>query len=78
MKQYKHLIKPYLLWAFVIIVIPLILIALYAFTEEGNEVLTLSFTFENFKKFLEATYMSVIYKSFKLGILTTLICLGLG
>ncbi len=41
MKQFKHLINPYLIWAFVILVIPLILIALYAFTTEGNEVLTL-------------------------------------
>ena len=40
MKQYRSLIKPYLVWAFVVIVIPLILIALYAFTEDGNEVLT--------------------------------------
>ena len=78
MKQYRSLIKPYLVWAFVVIVIPLILIALYAFTEDGNEVLTFSFTLENFRKFLEATYMSVIFKSFKLGILTTVICLGLG
>ena len=59
MKQYRNLIKPYLVWAFVVIVIPLILIALYAFTEDGNEVLTFSFTLENFRKFLEATYMSV-------------------
>ena len=44
MKQYRNLIKPYLVWAFVVIVIPLILIALYAFTEDGNEVLTFSFT----------------------------------
>ena len=63
MKQYRNLIKPYLVWAFVVIVIPLILIALYAFTEDGNEVLTFSFTLENFRKFLEATYMSVIFKS---------------
>lgn len=46
MKQYRNLIKPYLVWAFVVIVIPLILIALYAFTEDGNEVLTFSFTGE--------------------------------
>ena len=61
MKQYRNLIKPYLVWAFVVIVIPLILIALYAFTEDGNEVLTFSFTLENFRKFLESTYMSVIF-----------------
>lgn len=78
MKQFKHLIKPYVVWAAIILVIPLILIALYAFTEEGNEVLTLSFTMENFAKFLEATYLNVILKSFRLGILTTVICLILG
>ena len=78
MKQFKHLIKPYVVWAAVILVIPLILIALYAFTEEGNEVLTLAFTMENFAKFLEATYLNVILKSFRLGIITTVICLVLG
>ena len=78
MKQFKHLIKPYMVWATVLILAPLALIALYAFTEEGNSVLTLSFTFDNFAKFAEATYINVILKSFKLGIITTAICLGLG
>lgn len=78
MKQFKRLIIPYLIWAAVILVIPLILIALYAFTKEGNEVMTFSFTWGNFAKFLEATYLNVIVKSFKLGILCTFICLALG
>lgn len=73
MKQFKHLIKPYIIWASILIVVPLILIVLYAFTSDGNEVLTLHFTWANFAKFLEATYLSVILKSFRLGILTTLI-----
>ena len=72
MKQFKHLIKPYIIWASILIVVPLILIVLYAFTSDGNEVLTLHFTWANFAKFLEATYLSVILKSFRLGILTTL------
>ena len=58
--------------------IPLFLIALYAFTTEGNEVMTLSFTWGNFAKFLETTYLNVILKSFWLGLLTTFICLVLG
>jgi len=78
MKQFKHLIKPYMFWATVFILAPLALIALYAFTEEGNSVLTLAFTLDNFAKFAEATYINVILKSFKLGIITTAICLGLG
>ena len=78
MKQFKRLIIPYFIWAIVILVIPLFLIVLYAFTTEGNEVMTLSFTWGNFVKFLEATYLNVILKSFWLGLLTTFICLILG
>ena len=77
MKQFKRLIIPYFIWAIVILVIPLFLIALYAFTTEGNEVMTLSFTWE-FCQILEATYTNVIPKSFWLGLLTTFICLVLG
>ena len=78
MKQFKRLIIPYFIWAIIILVIPLFLIALYAFTTEGNEVMTLSFTWGNFAKFLETTYLNVILKSFWLGLLTTFICLVLG
>ena len=78
MKHFRHLVKPYLIWSVVIIVIPLILTFLYAFTTPGNEVLTLSFTLENFTRFAEATYLHVILKSFQLGIAATLICLVLG
>ncbi len=64
MKQFKRLIIPYFIWAIVILVIPLFLIVLYAFTTEGNEVMTFSFTWGNFVKFLEATYLNVILNSF--------------
>lgn len=78
MKHFRHLVKPYLVWSVMIIAIPLFLIGLYAFTEEGNSVLTLTFTFDNFRKFAEATYLNVIIKSFILGIEATVICLLLG
>ncbi len=78
MKQFRRLIRPYVVWAILIIVIPLLLIAFYAFTEDGNEVLTFSFTLSNFTRFAEATYLNVIIKSFRLGILATFLCLVLG
>ena len=78
MKQYRHLIRPYIIWAALLIVAPLILIVVYAFTEEGNSVLTLSFTLDNFRKFAEATYVNVFLKSFRIGLVTTLICLICG
>ena len=78
MKQYRRLIRPYIIWAALLIVAPLILIVVYAFTEEGNSVLTLSFTLDNFRKFAEATYVNVILKSLRIGFVTTLICLICG
>ena len=78
MKHFRHLIKPYIILAIVLLVVPLFLIAMYAFTERGNSVLTLSFTLANFKKFAEATYLNVILKSFRLGLICTAICLVMG
>lgn len=78
MRHFKFLAKPYILWSFLLIVIPLLLIVFYAFTKSGNSVITFNFTLENFAKFFEPTYVKVFIKSFQLGAITTVICLVLG
>src|SRR5699024_1767340 len=69
---------PYVLWSALMIVIPLILIAIYAFTTDGNTVKTLNFTGENFARIMEPTYLNVFWKSIKMGVITTFICLLVG
>lgn len=78
MKQYKKLVSPYCLWLFILTVVPMLLIAFYAFTIKGTEITTFQFTLENFFKFLDPIFLSVLVKSFVLGIITTLICFLLG
>ena len=78
MKHFKKLTYPYIIWSVLMIAIPLMLIALYAFTTDGNTVKTLNFTGGNFARIMETTYLNVFWKSFKLGTLTTLICLLMG
>ena len=78
MKQYKKLVSPYCLWLFILTVVPMLLIAFYAFTIKGTEITTFKFTLENFFKFLDPIFLSVLAKSFILGIITTLICFLLG
>ena len=78
MKHFKNLVKPYFVWSLLLIVIPLVLIVIYAFTNSGNEVRTLNFTLSNFARFLEPTYLNVFLKSFRLGLITTGICLITG
>ena len=78
MKYFKDLVKPYLIWSFIIIVIPIFMIFLYAFTNSGNSLLNIQFTLDNFIRFSEPVYLNVFIKSIKLGVITSAICLVLG
>lgn len=78
MKHLKNLVKPYMVWAAIMIVIPLLLTILYAFTIDGNTLVNIKFSLDNFKRFSDPVYISVFAKSFELGIYTTIICFVLG
>ncbi len=78
LKYFKDLIRPYLVWSFVIIVIPIFMIFLYAVTNSGNSLLNIQFTADNFIRFSEPVYLSVFIKSVKLGLICVAICLVLG
>ncbi len=78
MRRFKKLVGPYILWSFLLIVIPLLLIVLYSVTTSGNSLLNIQFTLDNFKKIADPIYVQVFLRSFKLGLITTLICLILG
>lgn len=61
------------------IVLPMLMIVLYAFTVKGNDVLTLQFTLDNFKRFFEdGIFPQVLWRSLKLAVIVTFICLILG
>ena len=74
MGHYKNLIKPYVFWSFLLIVVPLLLIVLYSVTAGDNSVLTIHFTLDNFKKISDPVYLNVFIKSLKMGLITTGIC----
>ena len=67
----KWLSLPFSVWLFVFIVVPLILIVFFAFTEENN-----NFTLDNF--FQVSKYSGVFIKSILLSATATVICLILG
>ena len=74
MGHYKNLIKPYVFWSFLLIVVPLLLIVLYSVTAGDNSVLTIHFTLDNFKKISDPVYLNVFIKSLKMGLITTGVC----
>ena len=78
MRHFSKLVRPYLIWSLLIIMVPLILIVLYSFTTGGNELVNIRFTLENFKKIGEPIYLDVLKKSFKLGFDSVFICLIVG
>lgn len=79
MKQFRKMTYPYVIWISIMIVVPMLLILLYAFTKEGNEVTNFVFTFANFKRFLsDAIFLEVLWRSLKIAVATTVICILLG
>ena len=79
MKQFRKMTYPYVIWISIMIVVPMLLILLYAFTADGNEVTNFVFTFANFKRFLsDAIFLEVLWRSLKIAVATTVICILLG
>lgn len=75
MHHYRGMVKPYVIWSFLLIALPLVLIVLYSVTTGDSSLLTIHFTLENLKKILDPIYVKVFVKSLEMGLLTTLICL---
>lgn len=78
MKHFRKLVGPYCFWLFILTIIPMFLIMMYAFIQKGNAITTFSFTLDNFSKFFDPIFVSVLIKSFVLGIITTILCLAIG
>ena len=104
MRKNKALAVPFMLWAVIFIVVPLVMIVWYGVTVEEpipyTEIVqadgSVAFQLEdgsvtsarpqkktvvslsNFKRMLEPTYLRLLMRSFKVAIITTVICLLLG
>ena len=104
MKKNKALAVPFMLWAMIFIVVPLVMIVWYGVTVEETPAYTMitledgstayqledgtvsaqrpqkqtKISLANFRRMLEPTYLRLLLRSFKVAIITTLICLLLG
>lgn len=78
MKEFRKLIGPYCFWLFILTVIPMLLIVVYAIVEKGTSITTFSFTLDNFARFFDPIFISVLLKSLLLGAITTIVCLLVG
>ena len=84
----RMLLTPYSLWSVIFIIVPLLFIAYYAFTDNN-----FNFTLEHISKFFTATsqitaedgtvtevrtYLMIFMRSLKLAVISTAICLAMG
>ncbi len=70
----RYAAAPHIVWSVLFIIVPLIFVAYYAFTD----VSTGSFTAANIAAFFTKDYLLVFWKSVKLALIATAICLLLG
>ena len=79
MKRFSQLAVPYIVWTVIMLLLPMLLIVLYAFTDTGNEIMTFRFTLANFAKFFtDPDFLLVLWRSIKIALKTTVICVLIG
>lgn len=79
MKKFAQLAIPYIVWAAMMLIFPMLLMLLYSFTEHGNSIISFSFTLEHYIKFFsDPDFLLILWRSFGIAVKTTVICLLLG
>ena len=79
MKRFSQLAVPYIVWAVMMLILPMGLIALYSVTEQGNSIISFTFTLEHYAKFFtDPDFLIVLWRSLLIALKTTVICLLLG
>ncbi len=79
MKRFPQLATPYIIWVVIMLALPMILIVFYSITEDGNGILDVSFTLAEYKRFFtDPDFLLVLWRSIKIAVKTTIICVIIG
>ena len=79
MKKFSQLAVPYIVWAALMLVMPMFLIAMYSVTEQGNSIVSFKFTLDHYVRFFtDPDFLIILWRSIWIAVKTTIICLLLG
>jgi len=79
MKRFSDLAIPYIVWAVIMLAIPVLLLVFYAFTNSGNGMVSFVFTLEHFRKFFtDPDFLVVLWRSIAIALKTTGLCILIG
>ena len=79
MKRFSQLAVPYIVWAILMLVMPMALIAMYSVTQQGNSIVSFTLTLEHYAKFFtDPDFLLILWRSLVIALKTTIICLLIG
>lgn len=79
MKRFSQLAIPYIVWAALMLILPMALIGFYSISEHGNSIISFSLTLEHYAKFFtDPDFLLILWRSIFIALKTTVICLLLG
>ena len=79
MKKFSQLAIPYIVWAVIMLVLPMALIAFYSITKPGNSIFSFSVTLEHYITFFtDKDFLKILWRSLWIAAKTTVICLLIG
>ena len=79
MKRFPQLAIPYIVWSALMLLLPMLLIALYSVTNQGNSIVSFTFTLEQYHKFFtDPDFLLILWRSLTIAVKTTIICVLLG
>ena len=79
MKKLSTLAVPYMVWCVLMLALPMVLIAFYSITKDGNAIVDVSFTLDHYKKFFtDPDFLLILWRSISIALKTTIICVIVG
>ena len=79
MKRFSQLAFPYIVWAILMLVMPMALIAMYSVSHQGNSIVSFTLTLEHYAKFFtDQDFLLILWRSLVIALKTTIICLLIG
>lgn len=79
MRNFRQLAIPYIVWAVLMLFLPMLLILLYSLMSQGNSIVSFQLTFNNYIKFFtDPDFLLILWRSLGIALETTVICLAIG
>lgn len=79
MRKFRQLTIPYLIWAVLMLLLPMVLIFMYSFLQPGNSIVHFQISLDNYIRFFtDKDFLIILWRSLIIALKTTVICLLLG